>query len=263
MMYSMIFKLILFFSLVSHAGIGWQAVATNKGKKYDITTSVDEKGFKSESKSSEIQVAIIFNTEKETMYNVIAGKKTYSESNKEDVKKSIQQLKKMQEKMAPVSAANNDMMKQILAKVPPEKRKQIEAQMKASQPVAKPKVKKEYKKVAGGEKCGKWTCDKYEIRDDRGARFAEAWFTSVDAIGLGSGEKKTLEKLVKFMEPYKEFENSSYDTTPEADVTRGFLVKRTAEGKTYEVTEVEMKSFSAGEFLPPSGFKKMAKGTLP
>jgi hypothetical protein len=171
------------------AGIIIKSTERSKKMNLDMTTTiyVEKDRLRLEISGPDQNNIIIFRGDKNLFWMIDKDKETYMEMTKKDIEKAKVQLDKaqnmMMEQMKNMSAEQQEMMKNMMP-----------AEMSKSK-----KVKTEYKKIASGEKVGKWICTHYEGYKD-GKKTGDTWIAGWDQIGLDREDMLVMGQMGKFFE---------------------------------------------------------------
>ena len=192
------------------------------------------------------KMAVIYDAAKQSVLLVDDAKRTYTEMNKADLDRLAGQV--------------NDMMSQMqaaMANMPPAQRAQMEAMMRGrmggmAAAAAPPKIT--YTKI-GTDKVGKWTCDKYEGKQD-GQHASEICTVDANTIGLTAADMTVFTQLAGF---FKQLAPSAADMVQLGGAGAGFPgvpVRTVQSSMTIEITDVTRQTFPATLFQPPAGYTK-------
>jgi hypothetical protein len=195
---------------------------------------------------------VLFDGDKQILYMINPGAKTYSEMTKADVDAAGAQL----------GGAMAEMQK-ALEGMPPAQRAQMEAMMKGRMgglPGAGGAAKTEYRR-GGTSKVSKWTCDVYEGFQNN-AKTGEVCTVSPSALGFTPADFEVSRQLAAFMRGLipqgadqvfqtGRVQDQGYDGVPVRRVT-------TIAGRqiTTELTSVARQTFPDSAFAIPDGFTK-------
>jgi hypothetical protein len=170
-----------------------------------------------------------------------------------------------------------DRMKQQLASMPEEQRKQVEAMMTSrgmalpGQSAAPPQIA--YEKIGDVRKVGKWDCIPYKVTAN-GKPQADLCVAKIEDIGLTRDDLKPLISLSAFMKkqrsqigaPPPPMAEADFDALKQAIGYDGFPIQTTqaapgGQGQfASTVQSVEHKDIPSGSFDLPSGFAKRDMG---
>jgi len=160
-----------------------------------------------------------------------------------------------------------DAIKAKMAQMPPEQRAKMEAMMAkfgVMGPTAEAAATRPEYRRAGGDKVGKWTCDKYEgFRN--GEKVAEVCTVDPKTLGLTMADFEISKQVASFfqkMMPQAGDQILGVGTLETQGFT-GVPVRRLnyRAGQlhsTSEVTEVSRQNFAASSYDVPAGFQKQA-----
>jgi len=196
------------------------------------------------------QNTFVFDGVKQTMYIIDDAKESYSEITKEDLDRVAAQMRGM------------------MANLPEEQRKQIEAMMArrgggaAIPGAAAPKPT--FKKV-GTDKVGKWPCDKYEgYEGDK--KTSEVCTVAPTALGLTASDFDVTKQFAKFFSGIMpQMANNVFSLGSLED--RGFVglpirtISYAADGNVtsiQELTDITHQNIPDSTFAPPRGYAKQA-----
>jgi hypothetical protein len=187
------------------------------------------------------QRALIFDGARQVMLIVNPERKSYNEITKADVDRLAAQMQDM------------------MAKVPPEMRAQVEAMMKGRGMGAAP-AKTEYRR-AGTDKAAKWTCDKYDGYQG-GQKTSEICTVDPGVLGLSAADLAVTQQFTEFFEKLMpQFAGQIVGLgQTQTQGFSGLPVKQTSTSggrtTTNEVTDVSRQTFEDSLFAAPAGFKK-------
>lgn len=188
------------------------------------------------------QQAVIFDGERQVMVVINAGRKSYSEITKADVDRFATQMQDM------------------MAKVPPEMRAQVEAMMKGRGMGAGTPAKTEYRK-AGTDKTAKWTCDKYDGYQN-GQKTSEICTVDPGVLGLSVADFAVTQQFVEFFDKLMPLAAGQIFSLGQVQ-TQGFSGLPVKSSSTFggrtttsEVTDVSRQTFPESMFAAPAGFQK-------
>jgi hypothetical protein len=188
------------------------------------------------------QRALIFDGARQVMLIVNPERKSYNEITRADVDRLAAQMQDM------------------MAKVPPEMRTQVEAMMKGRGMGAAPPARIEYRR-AGTDKAVKWTCDKYDGYQD-GQKTSEICTVDPSVLGLSAADFAVTQQFTEFFEKLMpQFAGQILGLGQmQTQGFSGLPVKRvsTSGGRTTtnEVTDVSRQAFEDSLFAAPAGFQK-------
>jgi len=187
--------------------------------------------------------SVVFDGDRQVMLVINPARKSYSEITKADVERVGTQIQDM------------------MAKVPPEMKAQVEAMMKGRGMGAAP-AKTVYKR-AGSDKTAKWPCDRYEGYQNN-EKTSEICTVEPGALGLTAADFAVTQQFMTFFEkllPQAAAQMFALGHSQEQGFS-GLPVKSTSSSggrtTTTEVTAVSRQTFPDTVFAAPDGFKKEA-----
>lgn len=191
---------------------------------------------------------MIFDGTRKVLWIVDTQKKTYIEMTEEDVAQMSAAMKKMQERMAGLPAAQRAMME-----------KMMKGRMSQAPTV-------EIKKVRSGEKIGDYTCTVYEVSIN-GERSSEVWTASAGQLQLQPEDFSVFRAMAQMMEPLLQNMPGGAAASPLAARGQmdGFPVRTVTYNGDKPVTEskvisVERRGLEDALFTVPEGYKKKKMG---
>ena len=195
---------------------------------------------------------VVFDGNKQMLYIIDPGARTYSEMTKADVDAAGAQLG---DAMA--------QMQKALEGMPPAQRAQMEAMMKGRLGgMGGAAAKTEYRR-GGTSKVSKWTCDVYEGFQNN-AKTAEVCTVSASALGFAPADFEVSRQLAAFM---RGLIPQGADQVFQAGRVQeqgyeGVPVRRTSTiaGRevTTELTSVARQTFPDSSFQAPAGYQKQS-----
>lgn len=202
---------------------------------------------------------IIYRRDKNLLWNLNAKERSYAEVTEADLRNVGQTMQGAMQQL-------KDQMKDMS----PEERQFMERMMGDSAKAALERTapaKVAYRKLASGQKVGKWTCDRYEMTLD-GKKEGEMCFARAASIGLGAEEARTLEAFFAFMAQAARQMGAAVlgmKLPGGANEPPGIPVETTSARPGQppdhiEVTELKRQAFPASLFEVPAGFKKETAG---
>lgn len=252
---------ILLFSALSYASINWEAEIRypDKPKKNGSAIyTVSKDGLRMEMSSGDMNQTSLFNVKSQTFYTLDPKTKTYMSFQPNDKDRAKAKLA-----LESLSSSQNQALQEALKRLPPEKRKLVEKQMQAQMgKPSKENKKRDIKMVASSQPCGKWTCDKYEVKVN-GTVESHIWVapTSI-ASGFGKAERDTMAQFTKTANP---FGATPSDEEMEATLAKGFVVKSEQLRNGKISNEYNVKSINNDPkiddslFTVPSDYKEKKK----
>lgn len=197
--------------------------------------------FRVDSRGDQENMTVIFRGDKDEFWMIDNIKKTYTVLTREDLKQIGQKMQ----------TAISDAMKQMqeqLKNLPPEQRAMMESMMKeqmAGAPTESPQsttVSTHYKKVAGGQKIGPWTCTQYEGYQD-GEKVEEVWAANPEDLGFKESDLKIFEEMERFFSELSPGEASGFHFSQgeEEGEYPGFPIKEIvfSQGRMEQVNETQ------------------------
>jgi hypothetical protein len=199
---------------------------------------------------------IVFDGPQQVLRMINHAKKSYVEMTKADADRVGTQIGGAMAKM--------NEMKEMIAKMPPAQRAQMEAAMAK---MGGAQIKTDYRR-AGSDKVGKWTCDKYEgFKND--LKVSELCTVDAKALGLTPADfeiSKQVGEFFKTLAPQGAEQLFGVGTLE----THGFVgipVRRIAYSNgqvqsTSQILDIQRQTFAASTYEVPAGFQKQTMGRL-
>jgi hypothetical protein len=201
-----------------------------------------------ETTGSSANSVMIFDGERKVLWIVDTRKKTYYEMTEEDVAKISATMKKMQEQMAGLPAAQRAMME-----------KMMKGKMSQARTV-------ETRKVRSGVQEGEYTCTVYEVSVN-GERTSEVWTAPAGQVQLQPEDFSVFQAMGKMMEPLSQSMpgGAASPLTTGGEQMDGFPVRTVTYSGDKPVSEnkvvgVERRDLEDALFTVPDGYKKKKMG---
>lgn len=196
---------------------------------------------------------LIYRRDKNLLWSLNSPERSYAEFTPEGAARLGEALE----------AAMKELQEQ-LKELPPEERGRMEGMLGRPPGAEITPPAAAYRKTAPGQRVGRWTCDRYELRVN-GKKEGEACFARAATLGLGPEEARTLEAFFAFLGQLAEgmgapvmggrFKASAAEP-PGVPVESVFLPSGTRPGGRTALTGVEPRAFPPALFEIPAGFRK-------
>lgn len=240
-----------------------RVTANGAARTTQIHMTADKMRAEVQSPDGQLQV-VIFDGSAQVMYVIVPERKTYMEMTKADVDRVAAQMPAM---MAQA--------RQMLEKLPPEQRAQLEAQLEKitgsraipGSPGYLESMKPEFRK-GGTDRVGAWTCDVYETLMN-GKKVGDMCTVSFQALGFTSADFAMSQRMATFFRALvpQGADGLFQVGTPGGQGFEGVPVRRSVHMfGTQTVSELQSatrQNIADDVFVPPQGFQKSSMPAMP